>query len=677
LTTGTAQDSNGNYYVSTDVNGGFNITDDYGCDVGEPVYLVAVGGISTTTVNLAITSATEIGIGIAGNYSYVITLHAANALAVGQSVTFAAGALTGSYGTALNGTTQTVTVATTTNFTIAFGPTADVISGSTTGTAIVPAPINPATVNVAVLGLCPGTSGEFANTLSYVYANEVSTTAAAYALGAFGSGPYDIGASSTNLLGIQNATINAGQLYDIQGSTAGHSARPNTPAGNGIVPQATLDTVANILAACVDSNNTTTVLATESANCNTLFTAATANGVNTGTHPTDTTTAAFNIAHFPAGAGLSSASFMTNLYALQTASTAPFVPNLGTQPNDFTAGIQFPLSLNAYVGGADSIAIDSTGGVWATGDANDILFHLSPVGVLTTSTTQSYVFGSVSVDPSNNAWTGNAVSSTGITEFTTAGVLLSGPTGSGGNGGTGYAGPYTNAQSTVVNPTGGAYILATTPTSTQSSLTTLSAAGNQLGSAISLVASLPAQDDTAHASFDSAGFLWITSESSNLVDRVNPITGVKTSGFTKSTGAGSSPEYPAIDASNNAWIALQGTNGVDEVGSAGGVLQATGGTLSGPYGAAVDGGRHVWITNRTNNSVAEYNDGNRAAISPTTNFTLGGILSDPYNVAIDPSGDLWITNFGGNEIVEMMGPVAPVVTPLSTAAGAGELATLP
>jgi hypothetical protein len=65
------------------------------------------------------------------------------------------------------------------------------------------------------------------------------------------------------------------------------------------------------------------------------------------------------------------------------------------------------------------------------------------------------------------------------------------------------------------------------------------------------------------------------------------------------------------------------------------------------------------------------------AISPTTNYTLGGVLTDSLNLAIDPSGALWITNYGGNQIVEMMGPIAPVVTPLSFAAGAGKLGTRP
>ena len=61
------------------------------------------------------------------------------------------------------------------------------------------------------------------------------------------------------------AAINAANLYNIQGvplgttsAGEGHIAHQATVAGNGTVPQEELDTVADILAACVDSANTAT-----------------------------------------------------------------------------------------------------------------------------------------------------------------------------------------------------------------------------------------------------------------------------------------------------------------------------------------------------------------------------------------------------------------------------------
>ncbi len=160
--------------------------------------------------------------------------------------------------------------------------------GTTTNTGI---------VQLAILGNCPSTGQTnfgpgSSDALSFVYVNEVSTVAAAYVFqpfttaattSAMASAIY-VGTSGTTqaLLGIADAASTAAQLYDVQGrggiSTAtgegeGHVAntrtqgglplRPN--AGNGIVPQATIDTLANILADCVDSTGGT------STQCTTLF----------------------------------------------------------------------------------------------------------------------------------------------------------------------------------------------------------------------------------------------------------------------------------------------------------------------------------------------------------------------------------------------------------------------
>jgi hypothetical protein len=76
------------------------------------------------------------------------------------------------------------------------------------------------------------------------------------------------------------------------------------------------------------------------------------------------------------------------------------------------------------------------------------------------------------------------------------------------------------------------------------------------------------------------------------------------------------------------------------------------------------------------------------AISPPTNYipqaqypstanTLSKVLTDPLNIAIDPSGNVWITNLLGNSVAEMVGAAAPVVTPLSVAAGTNKIGVTP
>ena len=98
--------------------------------------------------------------------------------------------------------------------------------------------------------------------MTYVVVNEVSTVAAAYAMAGFATDALHVGSSGTALaqMGIANAFANAANLETIGTGVA----LATTPAGNGTVPQAEINTLANILAACVNSNGTGSA-------CSTLF----------------------------------------------------------------------------------------------------------------------------------------------------------------------------------------------------------------------------------------------------------------------------------------------------------------------------------------------------------------------------------------------------------------------
>ena len=316
-------------------------------------------------------------------------------------------------------------------------------------------------VQLATLGNCPP-SGNFSSTLQFVFMNEVSTIATAYTFQPYtlvgNNDAWHIGSTNTTqgLLGIANAANTAAQLYDIQGGTQlssctgascgeGHLANFQTIAGgtpnsgNGIVPQATIDTLANIVASCVDS--APTVVGTETSQCSGLFKIATNNG-ETGTaanEPIDTATAAINISRFPAGnnsATAVDATYASDIFALQTG-TIPYVPNLSHAPNDWTIAINYP-GLTAVMGSAgaqgvtnntlslaESIAVDDIGQLWITSQGepntttggfiiNPDIVRWSNLGVQNAFTAPGaaagapYIPGYVSVDGSGNAWTGNA-----------------------------------------------------------------------------------------------------------------------------------------------------------------------------------------------------------------------------------------------------------------------------
>jgi hypothetical protein len=385
LSTNTGADPNvpiGAKYVTTDATGSFNLTGGYVCAVGQPVYVYAYGGqISATAIN------------------------------------------------------------------------------------------NNSIVEFATLGNCPS-SGNFSTLnngyLQYVYLNEVSTIATAYTFQPFtlvtNNDAWHIGTPNTTqaLLGIANAANTAAQLYDIQGGGAqsgctgtpsecgeGHVANYRTVGtgvpnvGNGVVPEATIDTLANIIANCVDTAPVT--LGTPTSQCTSLFTVATNNG-ETGTtgvgtnEPIDVGTAVLNIARFPAGnhsdgAANVDASYATHIFALQGGGTTPYVPQLRNAPNDWTIAINYPYATvggyntsNPDVDRAESIQVDQKGQIWITaqgggnGSTNpsptaDRWSNLGVPNALSGNSNQiigDYIFGYVSVDGGGNAWTGNANQSSGI-----------------------------------------------------------------------------------------------------------------------------------------------------------------------------------------------------------------------------------------------------------------------
>ena len=179
-------------------------------------------------------------------------------------------------------------------------------------------------------GLAPGTNNSQLGLMTglgpcsallpstFIPINEVTTVATAYSLAQFMSSETMVGTSSTNATGIQNAFATINNIF----STPQGLALATTPAGNGVVPQAEINSLANALAACVNSDGA-------GSPCSTLMTAANVTG--TGGTPIDTIQAAINIAQNPG----------TNVAAIYGNSTpnAPFQPALSAAPNDWSMSL--------------------------------------------------------------------------------------------------------------------------------------------------------------------------------------------------------------------------------------------------------------------------------------------------------------------------------------------------
>jgi streptogramin lyase len=494
---------------------------------------------------------------------------------------------------------------------------------------------------VAPAGNC--TSTNF--TSEYVIVNEITTISAIYAAQGFITDLTHVSAPNTALAQTALGSIDTGNLYD-----SNSTARTTTQGGNGTVPQTEINTLANILAACVNSNGAVTG-PTNPSPCYTLFNNAPSAGVNP-TIPTDTGTAALNIARDPGGQnGVN----IANLFSLQTAGAA-FQPDLPAVPNDFTIAITYTATpaLNSPAG----LAIDGSGDIWVANNAGNSLTEFGSDGSYIQTVTTGGLKGpsQIAIDGSGNLWVSNFASGINtISEFSSSGVANSSSPFSGG-GLTTPEGLAVDAQGHLWVANSGANILSEFNVSN----------GSPVSSTGITTASLDSPDFVA---VDDNGDVWITNSGNSSVSLWQPGFGSLYTGFPYSDGGLNSPRGVAIDSNNNAWIANRGANVASEFANTGPDSSSgyTVGGLNGSLGIAVDSSDHVWIVNRVGNTVTELAS-NGSALSPSTGFYGAGsttpILNTPGWVAIDLDGNVWVTNSGGNTLVEYVGAATPLVTPI-------------
>ncbi len=500
---------------------------------------------------------------------------------------------------------------------------------------------------LAALGNCPA-AGSFAVTTPFVWVNEVSTIAAAYAMAGFATDATHVSSSNTPLAeqGIANAFANAANLANI---TTG-AALATTPAGNGVVPQTEINTLANILASCVNSTGAITG-PTNPTTCYTLFNNAESNG-STGTAPTDTATAAINIAHNP---GVN----ITALYTIPTP-TPPFAPALSTQPNDFTIGLKLS---GGGIDVPENIAVDGEGNVWVVNSLNSISELASSGAPVSPSTGGFYGIGGytgieepygIAVDTSGIVWISNPNSSYITAVNSTGAQITNSPFSTGAS---------TRPTYVAIDPSGNIW------------------ATSDPGSGTPGIIKLPAGGGAASTftggglsgpygmAIDHSGNIWVANNTSGTVSEfTNAGTPYTLSPFV----AGGSVSFPhgiAVDGSGDIWVPSYGDTLT--ILSQSGANIVSGGTpeqggLSDPYYTAIDGANNAWIINETG-TVSEFN----ASGSPITTklgyaySSLFASTSSSTGIAVDGSGNVWIANTNGNDVVELIGASVPVVTPIA------------
>jgi hypothetical protein len=639
-----------------------------------------------------------------GNIRGVV--HGGQQPVVGAMIQLYAAGTTG-YGSSA---TPLLTSAVTTDETGSFSITGDYTCPSSTNELYIVATggnpgLAPGTNNAALalmeaLGPCSLHGSQYTlNPNSFISINEVTTVASVYALAAFmGGDATHLGTSSSNAIGLANSFSLVNNLVNV----ATGAALAATPAGNGAAPQATINGLGNIMAACVNSDGTGTA-------CAALAAATTPSG---GTAPTDTIQVILNVARNPAHN-------VSALYGLASA-TPPFQPTLAAAPNDWAVSVTYTAG---GLGGIENaafttqrMAIDALGNVWIPNISAGLynVVELSSNGIVL-SGSGGYTGGglnaptSIAIDPEGNAWVpSNAIAPQGgvvpgsgnVVKFSNSGTVLSGVNGFTGGGlnapfaialdGQGNAWVPDQGSNSVIKLDNHGGILSG-PSGFQTGRT-----GNPTGVAI-----------------DKAGNAWVGNNDTTVTEFSNDGTLLSGSTGYPITGYGGFHTIGvAIDASGNAWLNTSMNIPIFELSPSGVQLSPSGGYLNcsppgsqqgghylvdcyyaDPDAFALDGAGNVWgaVEFRWNPvshpptplyscAVAEMTNTGTIVSGPlgyTGNTSLGfGNSGRVQGIAIDGGGNVWMM-LSNNAVVEFVGAATPVVTPFSFGVKNGTLGQRP
>ncbi len=510
---------------------------------------------------------------------------------------------------------------------------------------------------------------------STIVVNELTSAAAAYAFSglapAAGSGAVGF---QGNAIGLSNAFALVSKLV-VAGTGLFNASGHET---NTSAVQQELDTLANAMAACNNSNN----VSSTSAVCAELFSCAQANAtfVSTGqactggtsTAVTDTMNAALSIAQ---NAGLASSAGIFDV----AAASAAYSPALAAVPNDFS------LSLIYQVKNFGPLSIDASGNVWILSDNPSSgtpptlsVAEFDATGFLISPTT-GWTTGGISnldttdttnmaIDPQGNVWVGG--SSSNIAEINSQGGGVAPASGWIAGAGPGKtAGVAIDSAGNVWFADGNA-----------GDVFELSSAGKNVSGNNGFASTVC---DCTGIAADNAGNVWLIGLGAQPgIAQVNA-SGVQGSSVEPPSPYNGHFSFVAIagDAAGNFWITDQPQHGVWEFtpsGTAGSFSAAPFANLAGggtfPKGIAVDGAGHKWVANQQYNSptlssLTELSADGTLNLSPATGFG-SGLINGAYAVAVDQSGDVWVTD-GGVTVAEFVGAAAPTKNPIASAVDAG------
>ena len=478
---------------------------------------------------------------------------------------------------------------------------------------------NSAIFLVAALGSCTNVGSS-----TFIIINEATTVAAAYALSGFApvgganmteaavvaNSASGFTTTSTNTVGLSDGFANA---INVIAPGAGQ-VNAVSAAGNGVIPVATVNSLADILQDCVNS-----ALPTSPA-CASLFTNATPPTGSGVAAPVNVFQAALDIAQYPGNN-------VTNLYNLISAQAA-FGPTLTTAPNDWTIGIAYTSSQIATPLG---MAIDDSDNVWVVGSTTADVAEFSPLGnpispapvgtaqggwIPALNTTIDNV-RNLSFDQTGNAWISDGATGTGaktgLIEYTPSTATTTYQSYAAASA---DANNYINAVDASGNVWTSAYKASTCATS---------------GSKICQYIEFP--KSTAYAPISVFGSTSITA--------LIPGAGITDAAGARGMAANAKTTSPGV---GDIWAA-------DNVGSSVQIFQSpyssqpivatytTGGVIAAANGLSLDTNGNAWISGGTSNTLYQVSR-TGASLATVTNAQL----NKPFYMAIDGNGNIFVAN---------------------------------
>jgi len=481
--------------------------------------------------------------------------------------------------------------------------------------------------------------------------NELTTVASAWTAVQFLNGT----ALSGNALGLRIAAGNVPNLVDLQ--TGGLGPVIQDPLNSSQTPTlAKFNTLGILLSACIKTAR----------GCGKLFEAATPPG---GTAPTDTLSAAQNIARYPWHQPEKLFALLDEFYPVPAGKRwreVPFIPYLNFAPRAWT------LSLVYAGGGLNSlggIAIDGEGNLWADDNflvgAQSTIFasfggglsKLAPNGKPLSPMTTGFRGGGIdgpgfgiAISADDKVWaTSLAGKNISVFDRKTGRPLSPGS-------GYSFGGQLGEMQGIIVTPSGDVWAL----DNGKSQIVYLPQGDPSKGRILGRTADGKPVDGTLqvkapfHLAIDQQDRIWVTNSGSNTVTRFPASDPGKAEHFE----VGYAPRAIAIDGRGNAWVAntVGHPSTAEKVALVEAKLKAKAESLVGSMSEEERTAKE-WID--LYEILTRYPGGDISLVRPDGAvlgpFDAGKSIIGPWGIAIDGNDNVWVANSTGRSITQLCG----------------------